>query len=1322
MHSLVRKNPFFIKCAVSAASAWLALTGLGPVSAASLATFECQEITGRDWPRTLVTYPLEFKPGQARPGAVRLTDGQGQEVPCQLSRLTTHEDGSMATARISFHAALPKGGHYRYTLETGRPAPAGHVPTASVDGGLITLDNGRVALRLPAGERNYGEQPLGMVMDRTAAVRDLPGLVKAGLAFGPIAGVRLNDGSWVGGSYFTAESIESARHRQKYRPEAPGAEMDRKAVADAPKVVVYRGRITEQGPLFVEAVSRFEFDNGGYYQMTVQVRADDPAARMDEVMDLKGNTPPLDPLYLSVVLQDGKQAWKPDAVVLGPNGKVKYAPLEEAIKARGFAPRFGSRQISYDTDRHALADVVPHYAWEDRNIHYLSVVNSAQLKASAAAPFVGIMPLHAGAWRAAHWVFPPKQPHLFQHLLAWKDGSLEMRWTVRAQPHSQDVLHTGEFDPEFGLTGMRRIWALIGGPFQYHDTLWPMRACEGYVNLDHYKDWNLAWSPDTRAGIKQPLANLNGPPAKNFNDAFLGADSRDLPWYSHYRQAETMTWAVGMRRTLADTNIPAATRGQLKAQVAAWCYLVADPDFNPRGSLSHLGNPNMPINRFFALPFGAMVIPDHPMAKTWLNVSADYVRYKGGVNIAPGGAWSELISYYGASAPTLVHGALAAEWNGRLDPKIGTLAASVVDFTLKIITPPDPRFGVRLVPGFGHEGNLIFNQWTPAAALIEKQNPDLAAAFVWAWDQQGRPTEQQHDNGFTELTGHQVTNLLPKATPQVLGRALASAWIPGFGAVLRSGGADPKATYLGYRQGYLASHSDANQGDYIIYAKGAPLTTMSIFGYAMRQQPEFVKLYNEFGWHSTVRFGKQSDDGGWPGGGNSSGVHRHFFSDSVDYLKGIGEYSAQYLKPDDSTARDLSAPDAVRWTRQVVFLKDSDVAGPNYFVFRDSYRSLHGDPSKLQPTWWYQRTLGKKDQVTATGSGFDYTSQWGQKMSVRCLQPSQVTVESREGRAQGPQYNYLAKAWNKAGSPAEKNGNDTAVVDEITVNAVGPMPGGQDVMVVIYPRGSGEAAAESESLADGVARVTTSRGTDYVFANPDGAAFQNEEVSFTGTVGAVRVLGNEVRLVVAEGAGTVSYKGYTLKAGQPATKVVSLADIAKGGTVEVPAPKHTIAFALDAQAGKIEPVAPGVRKQTLSNGVAYEFNSEAALHFQQDEVIFVGRRGGIAVDHAAGTTRLVMLDGTTIGHGTAKADVASGPYDLTFHHDKVVGLSEGPGRFVNITQPEGIVMMPTVTSNGIRNTPGTRGRIAVVPLLDNRHEFVLENLKQPPVFRSWQLW
>ena len=121
-------------------------------------------------------------------------------------------------------------------------------------------------------------------------------------------------------------------------------------------------------------------------------------------------------------------------------------------------------------------------------------------------------------------------------------------------------------------------------------------------------------------------------------------------------------------------------------------------------------------------------------------------------------------------------------------------------------------------------------------------------------------------------------------------------------------------------------------------------------------------------------------------------------------------------------------------------------------------------------------------------------------------------------------------------------------------------------------------------------------------------------------------------------------------------------------------------------------------------------------------MVFTGRRGGIRTDTAQKTVRLVLLDGQKIGYGQLQADVGTGPYDVTFHHDKVVGVSEGPGRFIHVTMPEGIVQLPALTIGGIGYAPGTYGQIAIVPVLDGRCEFTLENLPQPPVFRSWQLW
>jgi hypothetical protein len=44
------------------------------------------------------------------------------------------------------------------------------------------------------------------------------------------------------------------------------------------------------------------------------------------------------------------------------------------------------------------------------------------------------------------------------------------------------------------------------------------------------------------------------------------------------------------------------------------------------------------------------------------------------------------------------------------------------------------------------------------------------------------------------------------------------------------------------------------------------------------------------------------------------------------------------------------------------------------------------------------------------------------------------------------------------------------------------------------------------------------------------------------------------------------------------------------------------------------------------------------------------------------------------------------------------------------------------TIGGIRYAPGTYGDIAIVPVLDDQCDFILQDLEQPPVFRSWQQW
>src|SRR5437762_1826741 len=88
----------------------------------ALATFEARDWLAFDWQSTLVTYRVQFPPGRAFAGSVRLVDDAGTERPCQLSRSTKHGDGSIDSAWVSFRTGLKAGGRYRYRLLAEAPA------------------------------------------------------------------------------------------------------------------------------------------------------------------------------------------------------------------------------------------------------------------------------------------------------------------------------------------------------------------------------------------------------------------------------------------------------------------------------------------------------------------------------------------------------------------------------------------------------------------------------------------------------------------------------------------------------------------------------------------------------------------------------------------------------------------------------------------------------------------------------------------------------------------------------------------------------------------------------------------------------------------------------------------------------------------------------------------------------------------------------------------------------------------------------------------------------------------------------------------------
>ena len=129
---------------------------------------------------------------------------------------------------------------------------------------------------------------------------------------------------------------------------------------------------------------------------------------------------------------------------------------------------------------------------------------------------------------------------------------------------------------------------------------------------------------------------------------------------------------------------------------------------------------------------------------------------------------------------------------------------------------------------------------------------------------------------------------------------------------------------------------------------------------------------------------------------------------------------------------------------------------------------------------------------------------------------------------------------------------------------------------MLYPRKGEEAAPKYASLTDGVAKVTTGEGTDFVFIGRAPFTFKGEEAAFSGVAGAVRIYPDEVHLIIAEGPGTVSYRGTTLKSLSPCTRVIPVVEMATARTITIPDAKPVISFGAG-RAGWIDH--PGSRRR-----------------------------------------------------------------------------------------------------------------------------------------------
>ena len=111
------------------------------------------------WPRTLLTYPIEFQQPIDLDRLVLTRVDTGERVPMQFSAMVRGASG-VKSATLNFCSDLPSGGRYEFVLSAANAAVALPPQVKEVhEGNTIVLDSGAMRVRIPLSQEVHGDAP-----------------------------------------------------------------------------------------------------------------------------------------------------------------------------------------------------------------------------------------------------------------------------------------------------------------------------------------------------------------------------------------------------------------------------------------------------------------------------------------------------------------------------------------------------------------------------------------------------------------------------------------------------------------------------------------------------------------------------------------------------------------------------------------------------------------------------------------------------------------------------------------------------------------------------------------------------------------------------------------------------------------------------------------------------------------------------------------------------------------------------------------------------------------------------------------------------------
>ncbi len=921
---------------------------------------------------------------------------------------------------IAFLADVPPLGQSEYKLAPG-------VPTISTDltvtdlGAQFEVKNSKTGIRIRKGAE--------------------------ALTLGPIAGVRLPSGAWVGSGRLLLSK----------------------------PALSYQARVVAQGAVYVDVEVIYTLTPSSFWKLRFRMIANEPVALVDEVFS--GDSESRYELSLNTGFGADQMFWR----------KENEAAGSESIGAAGSTNIFLLEPW--------------HFWWEgDYQGDWVSFYSSG------GSDLLGLATRDAGSWvdpvrNGWEYRVPIRGADLTMHLQLQGYGR---KWMLFA------LDKTTALQPQGGLASLPQQLKIKHGDFPLdqvnrHALTWQdtgltyprlfispedIVALRGKLNLRGFD-----WFRDLAYKFNEYDLDDYIPATLISNDPILKGRlaTEAISWLQgtvdlYVRQTQYRTAGHDLSRHYNDVAITLnmmdaalstgifnqSERQRIRAQLAFLAYTLESPlVISPERG--YLANPNMTSATRSVLGVLACLIPDHPRARTWADIAIErmageldeWAGEQGGWLEAPHYATVALDSIFALSVAATRAGFLGPEWI--YHPKL----KGVMRWMAHMTTPRDPLLaGQRHLPAIG---NTYLGERTSipgwAAYIWKDRDPAFSREMQWVWKEQGSFSKPGIGGAYPGVAGYTRFILnpnLPSQAPQ-----WGSELFPDAGAVFRAHFPSSVETYMHYIQGPLHRHYDWDEGSFILWGQGQPL--VEEFGYYARAPAEE---------HSRVDDGLDGEDGR---------IREFMASAYGDYLGG----------------------ERLGWRRQILFVKDAQPTGPNYFVVRDSL--THGRPGDWKI--WIS-TDETPDGISTNSSTIRAKGRFNVDLAVYIAEPASRTLSSsvltRENGASGYERRSL-----------------TQRSIEFQISA-----GGQSA-AALYPVARAEQTPAFTGFGDGKAvKVVSPQGTDYVFLGLTSFNAFQDAANFNGRAGIIQVRPGVVRLTLF-GRGQVSYGGAVLANTQSDSQVLT---------------------------------------------------------------------------------------------------------------------------------------------------------------------------------------